>query len=50
MLISIKISGNLGFFLVSDKPRILFFPLINVIMPTIVAILTFMSGKNFMRS
>ena len=28
----------------------LFFPLINVKMPTIVGILTFMSGKNFMLS
>ena len=29
----------------SDKPRMLFFPLINVKMPTVVGILTFMSGK-----
>ena len=36
------------FFLGSDKPRILFFPLINVRMPTIVGISTFMSRKNFM--
>ena len=35
-----------GFFLGSDKPRMLFFPLINVI----VGILTFMSRKNFMLS
>ena len=34
----------------SDKPRMLFFPLINVTMPTIVGILTFMSRKNFMLS
>ena len=34
-------------FLGSDKPRMLFFPLINVKMPTIVGILTFMSRKNF---
>ena len=41
-----------GFFLGSDKPRIrvLFFPLINIKMPTIVGILTFMSRKNFMLS
>ena len=44
MLISIKISRNL-YFLRSDKPRMLFFPLINVKMPTIVGILTFMSRK-----
>ena len=31
-------------FLGSDKPRMLFFPLINVKMPTIVGILTFMSN------
>ena len=35
MLISIKISINLAF-LGSDKPRMLFFLLINVKMPTIV--------------
>ena len=34
----------------SDKPRMLFFLLINVKMPTIVGILTFMSRKNFMLS
>ena len=32
----------------SDKPRMLSFLLINVKMPTIVGILTFMSRKNFM--
>ena len=32
-----------GFFLGSDKPGMLFFPLINVKMPTTVGILTFMS-------
>ena len=32
----------------SDKPRMLFFLFINVKMPTIVGILTFMSRKNFM--
>ena len=43
-----------SFFSDSDKPRMLFFLLINVKMPTniemptIVGILTFMSGKNFM--
>ena len=35
MLISIKIYKNLAF-LCSDKPRMLFFPLINVKMPTFV--------------
>ena len=30
----------------SDKPRMLFFPLINVKMPTMVGFLTFMSRKN----
>ena len=39
-----------GFFLGSHKPRMLFFPLINVKMPTTVGILTFESGKNFMLS
>ena len=39
-----------SFFLGSDKPRMLFFLLINVKMPTIVGILTFLSRKNFMRS
>ena len=34
----------------SDKPRMLFFLLINVKMPTIVGILTIMSRKNFMLS
>ena len=34
----------------SDKPRMLFFPLINVKMPTIVGILTFMSRKHFVLS
>ena len=36
-----------GVFLGPDEPRMLFFPLINVKMPTIVGILTFMSRKNF---
>ena len=45
MLISIKISRNSDFCSGSDKPRMLFFPLINVKMPTIVGILTFMSRK-----
>ena len=41
MLIVIKISTReFGFFLGADKPRMLFFPLINVKMPTIVGILT----------
>ena len=47
MLTSIKISRNLVFL---DKPRLLFFLLINVKMPTIVGILTVMSRKNFMLS
>ena len=49
MLISIKISRK-ATFLGSGKPRMLFFPLINVQMPTIVGILTFMSRKIFMLS
>ena len=44
-----NISRNSAF-LGSDKPRMLFFPLINVKMLTIVGILTFMSRKNFMLS
>ena len=38
------------FFFGSNKPRMLFFPLINVKMPTIVGILTFISRKNVMLS
>ena len=34
----------------SDEPRMLFSPLINVKMPTIVGIVTFMSGENFILS
>ena len=41
-----KFCFNLG----SGKPRMLFFTLINVKMPTIVGILTFMSKQNFMLS
>ena len=37
-------------FLGSNKSTILFFPLINVKMPTFVGILTFISRKNFMLS
>ena len=48
--VSTKILRNSGVFLRSDKHRMLFFPLINVKMPTIVDILTFMSKKNFMLS
>ena len=40
-----KISRKSALFLGSDKPKMLFFPLINVKMPTIVGILTFMSRK-----
>ena len=47
MLISMKISRN-SVFSGSDKPRMLFFLLITVKMPTVVGILTFMSRKNFM--
>ena len=47
MLISIEISRNSAF-LCSDKPRMLFFTLINLQMPTTVGIL--MSKKNFMLS
>ena len=47
MFISIKISRNSAFS-DSDKPRKLFFLLINVKMPTTVGILTFMIRKNFM--
>ena len=50
MLISIKISNNSAFFLGSDKPRMLFFLLMNVKMPKIVGILTFISRKIFMLS
>ena len=41
---------KLSFFLGSDKPGMLFFMLMNVKMPTIVGILTFMSRNNFMLS
>ena len=38
MLISIKIARNLAFvFFCSEKPRMLFFPLINVKVPTMLA-------------
>ena len=49
MLISINISRNSAF-LGSDKPRNAIFSLMNVKMPTIVGILTFMSRKIFMLS
>ena len=49
MLISVKLSRNSAF-LGSDKVRMLFFPLINVKMPTIVCSLTFMSWKKIMLS
>ena len=41
---------KISIFSASEKPRILFFPLINVKMPTIVGILTFINMKNFMLS
>ena len=44
MLISINISRNLAFS-ESDKTMMLFFPLINMKMPTIVDILTFISRQ-----
>ena len=47
MLISRKNIKKFSFFSGSDKPIILFFMLINVKMPTIVGILTFMSRKKF---
>ena len=46
MLISIKISKKIVFFSGSDTPIMLFFMLINVNMPTIIAILTCMSRRN----
>ena len=49
MLISIK-NQVIKHFSGSVKLRMLFFPLINVKMPTIVGILTFMSRKNFILS
>ena len=49
MFISIKISRNSAFS-GSDKPRMLFFLLINVKMPTTVGIWTFLSKKNVMLS
>ena len=42
---TIKISGNLAFFPGSGKPRMVFFLLINVKVPTTVGISTFMSRK-----
>ena len=42
--------NKFSFFSGSDKPRVLFFLLINVKMPIIIGILTFMSRKNFMLS
>ena len=49
MRISIKISKNSAF-LGSDKPRMLFSPLINVKMPTTVGMFTFMSRKKIILS
>ena len=43
MLINVKIKKNI--FLRSGKPRMLFYLLINVKMPTIVGIFTFMNRK-----
>ena len=40
---------QLSIYQVSDKPRIMFFLLVNVKMPTTVGILTFMSRKKFMQ-
>ena len=44
-----KIS-KIQYFSDSEKSRMLFFLLINVKMPTVVGILTFISGKNVMLS
>ena len=49
MHISITILKHSAF-LGSDKPRMLFYPLINVKMSTIVGILTLMIRKSFMLS
>ena len=45
-----NISRNSAFLSGSNKPRMLFFLLINVKMPIIVGILTFMSRNNFILS
>ena len=52
MLISVNtcMSRNSDFFLGLDKPRLLLFLLIDVKMPTIVGIFTFMSRKSFILS
>ena len=50
MLINIKKHQEIQFFSGSDKPRMLFFMLIHVKLPTVVGILTFMSMKNLMFS
>ena len=47
MLISIKKYQVIRLFLGSDKPRMLFFSLINVKMPTIVGILIFYEQEKF---
>ena len=47
MFISIKYQ-EIQHFSGSDKPRMLFFLHINVKMPIIAGILTFMSGKDFL--
>ena len=49
MLISVKMSVDSAF-VGSNKPRMLFFLLINVKMHTIIGILTFINRKNFMLS
>ena len=49
MLITIKYQ-EIWLIFVSDKSRMPFFSLLNVKMPTIVGILTFMSRKSFMLS
>ena len=46
-VLSIKIS-RISAFSGSDKPKMLFFLLLNVKMPTILGILTFMSRKKFL--
>ena len=50
VLINIKKISRNPFFSGSDKPIMLFSLLVNVKMPTIAGILTFMSRKNLMLS
>ena len=45
MLIIIKKYREMHFSFGSDKPKMLFVPLINIKMPTVIGILTFMDRK-----